>query len=129
MEVRRLGESESPRNECDLSRLSDRHGGGRTLPSGDEVDDRHEDGSADDRPQDGEGLPADVDQKRLRQLELVGDPRSEQGSYETEDNGDDEPAADLTGDGPAEGAANGRDDDENDEAWQCDVHGNHLGRQ
>ena len=49
------------------------------LPSGDEVDERHEDGSADDRPQDREGLTADVDQEGLRQLELVSDPGSDPG--------------------------------------------------
>ena len=59
------------------------------------MDDRHEDGSADDRPQDREGLPADVDHEGLRQLELVGDPGSEQGSDEAENHRDDEPAANL----------------------------------
>ncbi len=46
------------------------------LSAGDEVDDRHEHGGADDRPQDREGLPAEVDHEGLRQLELVGDPRA-----------------------------------------------------
>jgi len=91
------------------------------------VDEPHEDGSADDRPQDREGLPADVDHKGLCQLELVGDPGSDQGPYEAENHGDDEPAADLTSDGPAEGAADGRDDDEYDQPWQCDGHVKHLG--
>ena len=90
------------------------------------MDDRHEDGGADDRPQDREGLPADVDHKGLRQLELVGDPGSDQGPYETEDHGDDEPAADLAGDGPAERAADGRDDDQNHQPRQCDGHVKHL---
>ena len=92
------------------------------------MDERHENGGADDRPQDREGLPGNLEHEGLRQLELVGDPGPDEGPDEAEDHGDDEAAADTPDEGPAEGAADGRDDDEDDEPRQRDGHVSHLER-
>jgi hypothetical protein len=94
----------------------------QSLPSGNQVNDRHEDGSADDRPQDPEGMATDVDHQRLRQLELGCKPGPKECAYETEGYGNDKPAADVASDSPADGAADGRDYDEEYEPRQCDSH-------
>lgn len=78
----------------------------QSLPSGNQVNDRHEDGSADDRPQDPEGMPADVDHQRLRQLELGCKPGPKECSYETEGCGNDKPA--LKTDANSRGRRSGR---------------------
>jgi hypothetical protein len=58
-------------------------------------------------------MSADVDHERLRELELPSHPRSQKGADEAQGGRDDQPAASAARDGLADGAANSRDDDEN----------------
>src|ERR1700676_4649480 len=80
-------------------------------PSREKVKKRHEQGRADDRPENRKGLTTDVDHKGLRQVELVRDPRPEEGSDEPDDDGRDQPAR-AARESPADGAADGRNDEE-----------------
>jgi len=80
-------------------------------PAGDQVNECHEERGPDDRPQDREGMPAEVDHEGLRQLELPGHPGPEEGPDEAEHDGDQKPAAGPTSERPSDGAADGRDDD------------------
>ena len=73
------------------------------------MDDRHEQGAPDDRPENREGLPADVKHERLRQLQLDSDPRPKEGSDKANGDGDDEPPANLPHDRSADRSTYGRD--------------------
>ena len=84
------------------------------------MDDRHEEGPADDRPENREGLPRDVKHERLRQVKLGREPRAEQRSDEADGGGDDEPAANFPCNRAADCSTDGRDDDQEDESRQCD---------
>jgi len=86
------------------------------------VNDRHEQGGADDRPQDPEWMTVDVDHQWLAQLELGRNPGPEERADEAEGDGSEKAAAHAAGDGPANGAADGRDQDEHDETRQGDRH-------
>ncbi len=85
-----------------------------------QVDDRHEERGADDRPQDREGMSRHVEHERLRQLELMAEPRAEESADEAEDDGDETAAVCSAPDGSADRSANRRDDEEEDESGQCD---------
>ena len=50
------------------------------------MDGRHEDRSADNRPQDPEGMTTHGNHERLRQFELMRNPGSQERSDETEGN-------------------------------------------
>src|ERR1700758_3294159 len=84
-------------------------------PSGEQMNDRHEKGGADDGPQDREGMPADGDPKRLRELEQPSNPRPKKGPDEAKGYRDDQPATNATSDGLPDGTANSRDHDEKQE--------------
>src|SRR5258708_8338481 len=56
----------------------------------------------------------------FRSLELMRDPRPQEGADEPEGDGRDEPALGSARDRFADGATNGGDDDQNDETWQRD---------
>jgi hypothetical protein len=85
------------------------------------VQQRHEQGGADNRPHDRKRLAADVKHERLGQVELTRHPRPKESADEAEGDGCEEPAP-STRDRPADGSADGGDDDENDESCQCDSH-------
>jgi len=87
-----------------------------TLPSREQVNEGHEESGADDRPQHLEGMPADVNHEGFGQLEARRDPGPDEGADEPERRGHDEPPAGPTGDRFADGPADGRDDDEEDES-------------
>jgi hypothetical protein len=87
------------------------------------MEDRYEEGGADDRPEDRKGVSADLNHEGLRQLQFVRDPRPEEGSDEAEGSRDDKPAAYAAPDGLPYGAADDGDDDEEDEPWQREGHG------
>ena len=79
------------------------------------MNDRHEEGGADDGPQDWERMTADGDHQRLREFEVPRDPRSKKGPDKTKNCRDDQPATSATRDGLPDGAANSRDHDEKQE--------------
>jgi len=98
--------------------------GGRAVTN--QVDDRHEQGGADDGPEDREGLTTDRDHERLGQRELASDPRTDQGADEAEHDRDDQSAAGAARDGLAEGAADRRDQQEQQESRNRHRHGSFL---
>src|SRR5580765_8450843 len=82
-------------------------------PSGEQVNDGYEKRGANDRPQHGEMMTADVDQEGFRELELHSNPGSKKRSDESKNDRNDQPSPNPTGDGLSDGAANGRDYKEN----------------
>ncbi len=61
-----------------------------SAPAAEEVEERHEERGADDRPEDREGLPGGPEDERLRQVHLAGDPGTEERADEAEDDRDEE---------------------------------------
>ena len=83
--------------------------------TGEQVNDRHEKGGADDGPQDRERVPTNDDGKRLWEPEQPGNPRPKKGPDEAKDYRDDQPAANAARDGLPDGAANSRDQEKEQE--------------
>jgi hypothetical protein len=67
------------------------------------------------RSHDRERPPGHVQQKRLRQLELVGEPRPKQRADETERNRSDQAALAASGDSLGNGSAHSRDRNQDDQ--------------
>jgi len=86
------------------------------------VEESYEHGRADDRPDDREGLAAHPEHERLGEVELKGNPRSEESADETERNGREKPSAGSSSDRLPDRAADGRDYQQHDETRQCDRH-------
>lgn len=82
------------------------------------MDDRHEQGGADDGPQDREGMPVDGDHEGLGQLEQTRHPRPQQGSDETEGGRNNQSTSHTACDGLPNGPTHGRDRDEQQESRQ-----------
>lgn len=80
--------------------------------------DRHEEGSANDRPENWEGVVVNDDDKGFREPQQLGDPRPQEGADETQRGGNDQPAANTSREGFPDGATNGRDEDQQQQAWQ-----------
>src|SRR5882762_1706433 len=75
----------------------------------DEADHRHEDGRADDRPDDWKALPADPDDEQLRQVQRVGHPHPHERADEAERDRHEAATMAVPGDGLADRAAYARD--------------------
>src|SRR5438874_2301697 len=105
-------------------RTSSRCGKARRLvaAAGEEVDDGHEQGGPDYRPDDGEVLAPDRDHEQLREPEAVGDPGAEQGSDEPERDGDEAPAVGAPRDRAPDGPAHGRDHEKEQKRFEGDAH-------
>jgi len=88
-----------------------------------QVDQSDEYRSSYDRPHDGKGLPVDENDQQLRQSQGVGQEGPQQGSDESDGNGDDEAAGRSTTDGASDCAADSCDDEEYQEARECERHG------
>src|SRR6266542_2832214 len=85
---------------------------------------RHEEGSADDRPHDRKRITAHAKDEWLGEVELPRDPRSNQGTDEPDGGRYHEATARSAAKSPADGAADGGDNDQHDEPWQCERHAN-----
>ena len=88
-----------------------------------QVNERHEEGGADDRPENRENLPGDMEHDRLRELHLAGDPGAEERADEPENDGDEEAASSAASDGAANGTADRRDEDQKEDSR----YGDHAG--
>jgi hypothetical protein len=90
------------------------------------VKERHEQGGADDRPYDRKRLAAHPEHERLRQSELMRNPRPDESADETEDDGSDKSTSRSASESLADSAADGGYDDQYDEPGQCKRHGLNL---
>lgn len=79
------------------------------------MNDRHEEGGADDGPQDGKRMPADGDHEGLRESEFPGNPWTEKSTDEAEGDRDDQAAANAARDGLPDRAADRGDNDKKQE--------------
>lgn len=84
----------------------------------------NEERRANDRPQHGKRLAADLYKEWLRQLELAGDPGAEESANEAKDDGDEQTTASPARDCLPNGAAHRRYDKEQEQSGQCNGHGN-----
>lgn len=78
--------------------------------------DRHEESSANDRPENREGVMVNHDHKGFREPQSLSDPRPQEGADETQRGGNDQPPANTSREGFSDGATNSRDEDEQQQA-------------
>jgi hypothetical protein len=76
------------------------------------VNESHEECRADDRPEDAERMAVHANDQRLREVQLACDPRPQHRADEAHDGRHEQTAARPPCDLPADGADDGRDQDE-----------------
>lgn len=82
----------------------------------------NEDRGADDRPENREGAPLDVDHQKFGQTQIACDEGAEKGADEANGDRDEDAATRAAADGTTNRATNASDDEQDDETGERDCH-------